>query len=107
MITIDTFEEELRQIDKSFEIKKNSRAVGMATVFLKGEPMFSIGAGGLPEVPMPMYGMELPSGSFVRHRTYEEAMAMAKNVYRMMKDDHDSFDALTGKGEYSDENLRA
>ncbi len=103
---ITIFERELTDIHKDFKIIRNSKAVGLATVFFKGQPLFAIPSEGIYDEPQPGYGLELPTGSFVRHRTRPEALAFINNLVLKMKSDPDYFEAMMGLGKYSDASLR-
>jgi len=103
-LTIESFEKELQQLNKDFVVIKNKQAQGLATVFLFGEPIFAIPANGIYDTVNGNYGIELPTGTFVRHRTRPEALQQAKNILDRMKDP-DYMDALLGRGKYSNAEL--
>lgn len=105
-MTIESFEHELQTLHKDFTILRNVKAVGLATIFFKGVPQFAIGAGGVFEEPNSNYGIELPSGSYVRHRTRPEALAMCNKLIYDLKNDVDNYEARMGLGKYSDAALK-
>lgn len=102
---IEDLEIELQNLHKDFKILKSQKGTGLATVFLYGQPQFSVPIDNIFDDVKSEYGVELPTGSFQRHRTRPEAIAMAQGLLKQMQDP-DMADAIMGTGAYSDANLK-
>lgn len=103
---IQDFEKELQQIHPDFSIVVSPNSKGLAGVHFRGVFQFGVPDSAIFEDPSPVYGIELPTGSYMRHRSAKEARAMAKNLIELMKNNSDEFDAAMGQGEYSPEKLK-
>lgn len=95
----------LKEIHSDFSIEA-SPTVGLDAVKFRGTYQFGIPSNEIYDEPTEFYGMELPNGRFFRHRSAREAMAMANELIRKMRNDSKEYEATMGIGEYSDANLR-
>jgi hypothetical protein len=103
-MTTQEFEKELQQIHKDFSIRK-SKIPGLARVVFQGAELFTIPDENIYDNTNEQYGHEAFNGKMVPHRNRIEALGMAREIAGRMLNDKDYADAMTGKGEYSDEAL--
>ncbi len=102
---LQDFESELQKdVHADFSIKL-SPTPGLAAVYFRGVFQFGVPADQIHEEAMQFYGIELPNGKYIRHRTRPEALAMAKELIRKMHNDHEEYEASMGLGKYSAEEL--
>lgn len=105
-MTLTEFQSELQKLHPDFTVIKVKPENQTAAVLFKGVYQFAIGGNGIYQDPNDAYGLDHPSGRFIRHRTIPEAVSMAKNVVRMMKEGGEDYRATMGLGEFSDTNLK-
>lgn len=109
-MTIQEFEKIIKtKYRKEFNVRENPRNSELAHVFFGDNldsPLFTIPAKGIQEAANPYYGILTASGTFIRHPTISESLQKAEVIAHKLKTDIDYMDALLGKGEYSDDNLK-
>lgn len=103
---IESFEKELQAIHSALSIKK-SHQMDTAGIFFHSYPLgIAIPRNDIFDDIRPGYGLEMPNGSFYRHRTRGEALAIVRGKVQQILSDPDYADATFGLGEYSDEKLQ-
>ena len=108
-MNIMEFRDNLRKLHPDFEVIKGKETNKTAAVLFRGVYQFAIPADGIYENKNDEYGVliQRPTGEiFVRHRTIPEALAMAKNVLKQMREGGEQYRAMMGLGEFSDSNLK-
>lgn len=105
-MTLTEFQTELQKLHPDFVVIKVKPEHQTAAVLFKGVYQFAIGGNGIYQDPNNLYGLDHPSGTFIRHRTIPEAIAMAKNILKKMHEGGEDYRAMMGLGEFSDANLK-
>lgn len=102
---IEEFEKELQEkISKDISIKP-SKVAGLAGVYYQGTFLVGCPADEIFETKSNAYGVEMPNGMFIVHRTHDEVFGMAQTIVKRMNEDKDYSDAMTGSGDYSNKKL--
>jgi hypothetical protein len=101
-MNIKAFEAEVQKIHPDLTILPNPKIDGLAGIYFQGTFLFGVPNHNIFNDENKQYGIDLPNGMFVRHRTRLEALAMVKKQVEMLKFDKDNADAILGRGKYSE-----
>ena len=105
-MTLSEFDYYLKKnVHPDFTVFKAKESYQTAAVLFRGVYQFAIGGNGIYQEKNEAYGLDHPSGRFIRHRTLPEAIAMAKNIVAEMNKGGVNYRAAMGLGEFSDANL--
>ncbi len=83
---VEDFEVELKQIDPRLSIVKNPNRRNIANIKLDGQDVCPIPGDEIREESDPNYTIELPNGTFVKHRSKTEAIALVRHTLNIIKD---------------------
>lgn len=97
-MTTQELQDKLQEIDKDITITKSNRE-GLDSVNYKGVSMFAVPSNFITEKAEDAGYIEIMD-RMIRHRSVEEAIAMATAEIEKIKTDKDHHDAFFGIGEY-------
>jgi len=105
-MTVKEFQRELKKISKDLEIVPNEKIKGLAGIHYQGQFLIGCPSGNVFDHPSEGYGVELPNGTFVKHRGRLEMVELVKAMLHRIETDPDYADATFGRGEYSADKLK-
>lgn len=94
-MTISEFETELKLIDPRLSIVQNPNRPLIANIKLSGVDICPIPSQDIKDESDPSYVLELPNGTFVKHRSRSEAIALVNHTLELIKD-KDNAEAFFG-----------
>lgn len=101
---IEEFEKELKELNADLTIVP-SRDPALAEVRYQGAYICAIPNNDIYDEANAAYGIELPSGTFIPHRSRTATLGLVKGMLDRINSSQDEKDAFFGTGPYSDKEL--
>lgn len=97
---------ELKAIDKDLDIIPNEKIDGLGGIYYQGQFLTGCPSKLIFDHPSEGYGVELPNGTYVKHRGRIDLIEIVKGELGRIKTDPDYADATFGRGKYSPDALK-